>query len=69
ISDAVAVETRRREEAILQLREDCRESIQREVRSRLQDHAKLRQELEMERKTRKEAFGMIQKAMSHCGTA
>ncbi|CAE7708214.1 OOP [Symbiodinium sp. CCMP2592] len=69
MADAVAVETRRREEALQQLREDCRESIQREVRSRLQDHAKLRQELEMERKTRKEAFGMIQKAMSHCGTA
>ncbi|CAE7434124.1 OOP [Symbiodinium natans] len=68
-ADAVAAETRRREEALQQLREDCRESIQREVRSRLQDHAKLRQELEMERKTRKEAFGMIQKAMSHCGTA
>mmetsp|Transcript_62024 Transcript_62024/g.111249 ORF Transcript_62024/g.111249 Transcript_62024/m.111249 type:complete len:94 (+) Transcript_62024:3-284(+) len=56
-------------EALQQLREDCRESIQKEVRSRLQDQAKLRQDLEMERKTRKEAFGMVQKAMTHCGTA
>ena len=57
IADAVAVETRRREEALQQLREvrcnveeaasvraslskDCRESIQREVRSRLQEPSK-----------------------------
>ena len=58
MADAVAVETRRREEALQQLREvrckdvqepassseslseDCRESIQREVRSRLQEPSK-----------------------------
>lgn len=54
--------------AVLQLREECLESIQREVRSRLQDSAKLRQSLEMESKARKEAFGMIQQAVSQCGT-
>lgn len=55
-------------DAIMQLREECLESIQREVRSRLQDSAKLRQSLEMESKARKEAFGMIQRAVSQCGT-
>eukprot|EP00435_Cladocopium_sp_Y103_P051093 s1955_g15.t1 len=54
--------------AVLQLREECLESIQREVRSRLQDSAKLRQSLEMESKARKDAFGMIQQAVSQCGT-
>lgn len=54
--------------AILQLREECLESIQREVRSRLQDSAKLRQSLEMECKARKEAFGMIHHAVSQSAT-
>ncbi|CAJ1375356.1 unnamed protein product [Effrenium voratum] len=55
-------------EVVRQVREECFEAIQREVRSRLQDAAKLRQALEMESKSRKEAFGMIQRAVSQCGS-
>ena len=55
------------ESALAGLRaQECLESIQREVRSRLQDSAKLRQALEMESKSRKEAFGLIQRAVSQC---
>eukprot|EP00931_Biecheleriopsis_adriatica_P063341 TRINITY_DN38334_c0_g1_i2.p1 TRINITY_DN38334_c0_g1~~TRINITY_DN38334_c0_g1_i2.p1 ORF type:complete len:590 (+),score=179.56 TRINITY_DN38334_c0_g1_i2:23-1771(+) len=66
-SDVVQKEAAERAEVVRQLREDCREAMQREISSRMLEAGKLREDLDAEVKARKDALAGIQRAISECG--